>query len=59
VQDCTAGYDVCIALGGGDVDCEGGDGNGPRYIQGPVRVDPAHGDPYRLDPDGDGIACEN
>lgn len=40
---------------GGDVDCEGGSGNGPRYV-GAVEVSGA--DPYDLDRDGDGIGCE-
>jgi hypothetical protein len=41
-----------------DVDCAGGDGNGPAFIDFPVTVlDGA--DPYRLDDDGDGRGCEN
>jgi endonuclease YncB( thermonuclease family) len=49
------GYSPCLAPGP-DVDCAGGSGNGPRYVQGPVSV---HGsDPYDLDRDGDGVACE-
>ena len=54
-QECTPGYDPCIPPGP-DVDCAGGSGNGPRYVQGPIRV--TGSDPYRLDRDGDGIACE-
>jgi hypothetical protein len=56
----------CSGFGGGgggyyaaannDVDCMGGGGDGPRYVQGPVRVD--WNDPYDLDRDGDGIGCE-
>ncbi|CAN5146182.1 hypothetical protein BH09ACT5_BH09ACT5_03200 [soil metagenome] len=46
---------VGIALAG-DVDCEGGSGDGPAYVRGPVRVIGA--DPYRLDRDGDGVACD-
>jgi hypothetical protein len=56
-QPCTAGYSPCIPPGD-DVDCAGGGGNGPRYVTGPVRVDPGGGDPYGLDRDGDGTACE-
>lgn len=54
-QSCTPGYDPCIAPGP-DVDCAGGRGNGPRYIEGPVRV--WGDDPYDLDRDGDGVGCE-
>ena len=39
-----------------DVDCEGGGGDGPRYVSGPVRV--TGSDPYALDGNGDGIGCE-
>jgi hypothetical protein len=35
-----------------------GSGNGPRYVTGPVHVDPGGGDPYDLDRDGDGTGCE-
>lgn len=39
-----------------DVDCAGGSGNGPYYVQGPVKVIGV--DHYHLDSDGDGIGCE-
>jgi endonuclease YncB( thermonuclease family) len=52
---CTAGYSPCIPPGP-DVDCRGGSGNGPRYVDGPVRV--TGSDPYDLDSDGDGVGCE-
>lgn len=39
-----------------DVDCAGGSGNGPAYVQGPVTV--VGSDIYDLDSDGDGIGCE-
>jgi endonuclease YncB( thermonuclease family) len=52
---CTAGYRPCIPSGP-DVDCRGGSGNGPRYVDGPVRV--TGSDPYHLDSDGDGVGCE-
>jgi hypothetical protein len=55
-QDCTPGYSPCIPLGP-DVDCAGGSGNGPRYVQGPVRV--TGSDPYGLDRDHDGIGCDS
>jgi hypothetical protein len=53
-EDCQ-GYDPCINPGP-DVDCEGGEGNGPRYVAGPVDVDGA--DPYGLDSNYDGVGCE-
>jgi hypothetical protein len=52
---CTPGYDPCIPPGP-DVDCAGGRGDGPRYIEGPVYV--SGSDPYGLDCDRDGIGCE-
>ena len=39
-----------------DYDCYGGSGNGPRFVQGPFRLNGP--DYYHLDADGDGIACE-
>lgn len=53
--DCQ-GYDPCLPPGP-DVDCAGGSGDGPRYVQGPVIV--AGGDPYGLDGNGDGVGCES
>jgi hypothetical protein len=40
----------------GDYDCAGGIGDGPNYVQGPVRL--AGADVYRLDANGNGIGCE-
>jgi endonuclease YncB( thermonuclease family) len=54
-QDCQ-GYEPCLPPGP-DVDCAGGSGNGPRYVNGPVYV--SGDDPYGLDGDGDGVACES
>jgi hypothetical protein len=54
--DCTPGYDPCIPPGS-DVDCAGGSGNGPRYVQGPVMV--SGDDPYGLDADHNGIGCQS
>jgi hypothetical protein len=53
--NCTPGYSPCIPPGP-DVDCAGGSGNGPRYVQGPITV--TGSDPYGLDSDGNGIGCE-
>lgn len=39
-----------------DVDCMGGSGNGPGYVQGPVYV--GSSDPNGLDGDGNGWGCE-
>jgi hypothetical protein len=58
VQQCTPGYSPCIAPGG-DVDCAGGTGNGPRYVAGPISVDQAFGDIYDLDGDGNGVGCQS
>ncbi len=56
-NNCDPSYpDVCIPIGAADYDCAGGSGNGPNYIQGPIRVLPP--DPYDLDRDNDGIGCE-
>jgi hypothetical protein len=52
--DCQ-GYDPCIPPGA-DVDCAGGSGDGPRYVEGPVEV--TGSDPYDLDRDGDGVGCD-
>jgi len=53
-DDCQ-GYDPCITPGD-DVDCAGGTGDGPRYVDGPVSV--TGGDPYGLDANSDGLGCE-
>ncbi|HET7691117.1 MAG TPA: PASTA domain-containing protein [Nocardioidaceae bacterium] len=52
---CTPGYSTCLAPAE-DYDCAGGSGDGPKYT-GYVEV--TGSDPYGLDSDGDGIACEN
>lgn len=55
-QDCDPNYGgVCVPVAS-DVDCAGGSGNGPAYVRGPVYI--LTGDPYGLDRDGDGVACE-
>lgn len=46
----------CLKPNASDYDCAGGGGNGPYYVRGPFRV--VGSDPYRLDADHDGIACE-
>ena len=52
--NCTPGDDPCI-VPGDDVDCEG-EGDGPRFVRGPVYVEGRA--TYGLDADGNGVACE-
>ncbi|MFF2053331.1 hypothetical protein ACFVU2_17150 [Leifsonia sp. NPDC058194] len=46
---------ACVPIAS-DVDCAGGNGNGPAYVEGPVQV--VGTDIYDLDRDGDGVGCE-
>ena len=46
---------ACVPIAS-DVDCAGGSGNGPAYVQGPVSV--VGSDIYDLDRDGDGTGCD-
>jgi|GEM_PF-1170153 endonuclease YncB( thermonuclease family) len=56
VEECHPNYaDACVPIAS-DVDCEGGSGDGPAYVRGPVRV--VGEDVYGLDADGDGIGCQ-
>ena len=55
-DNCTPGYEPCLPPAS-DYDCSGGTGNGPEYVDGPVRV--TGSDPYDLDRDGNGIGCES
>ena len=56
--NCDPSYpDVCLDPAVEDYDCAGGSGNGPGYVEGPIRVRPP--DPFDLDGDGDGVGCEN
>ncbi|WP_307797562.1 G5 domain-containing protein [Actinomadura barringtoniae] len=53
---CDPNYSgACVPIAS-DVDCAGGSGDGPAYVQGPVRV--VGSDIYDLDRDGDGTACD-
>lgn len=56
VQHCDSNYSGACVPVASDVDCAGNDGNGPAYVEGPVRV--TGNDIYDLDRDGDGIACD-
>nr|WP_300046817.1 PASTA domain-containing protein [uncultured Nocardioides sp.] len=55
-NNCTAGYRPCLAPAY-DYDCAGGSGDGPGYAYGPIYI--TGSDPYGLDNDGDGVACES
>jgi hypothetical protein len=56
--NCDPSYpDVCLYPAVEDYDCAGGSGNGPEYVEGPIRVRPP--DPFDLDREGDGVGCEN
>jgi hypothetical protein len=56
-DSCHPGYSGCVPLAS-DVDCEGGGGNGPEFVTGPVQI--FGDDPYGLDGnDNDGIGCES
>jgi hypothetical protein len=53
---CDPNYEgACLNPDSPDYDCSGGSGNGPDYT-GPVRS--VGSDPFDLDRDGDGYACE-
>lgn len=55
--DCDPNYSGCVPIAS-DVDCAGGSGNGPEYVDGPVQV--IGTDIYELDGrDNDGIGCES
>ncbi|MDQ3480315.1 MAG: hypothetical protein M3423_03130, partial [Actinomycetota bacterium] len=53
---CDPNYSGCVPIAS-DVDCAGGSGNGPAYVEGPVDV--LGSDPYGLDADSDGLGCED
>ncbi len=52
---CAPGYTPCVPVAA-DVDCVGVGDDGPAFVTGPVRV--TGSDPYDLDHDGDGTACD-
>lgn len=54
-DNCTSGYSPCLPPAS-DYDCADGSGNGPEYADGPIYV--TGSDPYGLDSDSDGVACE-
>ena len=55
-SNCDPNYSgECVPIAS-DVDCAGGSGNGPAYVNGPVTV--IGYDIYELDRDGNGLGCE-
>jgi hypothetical protein len=55
---CDPSYpDDCLDSDAYDYDCEGGEGDGPKYVAGPVAV--TGDDPFDLDRDGDGTGCDS
>jgi hypothetical protein len=54
-DECHPDYGGCLDADSSDYDCEGGSGDGPDYTG---RVEVLGGDPYDLDRDGDGVACD-
>jgi hypothetical protein len=55
-SQCDPNYSgACVPIAS-DVDCQGGSGNGPAYVSGPVTV--VGSDIYDLDRDGNGTGCE-
>lgn len=54
-RNCTPGYSPCLPPAS-DYDCRGNGGNGPKYIDRPVRV--TGPDRYDLDRDGNGVGCQ-
>lgn len=56
-EPCDQNYSgACVPIAS-DVDCAGGSGNGPAYVDGPVTV--VGNDIYDLDRDGNGTGCES
>lgn len=55
-EKCDSNYSGACVPVASDVDCEGGSGNGPEYVSGPVTV--VGDDIYELDRDGNGTGCE-
>jgi beta-lactam-binding protein with PASTA domain len=53
-RNCTPGYSPCLPPAS-DYDCSRS-ANGPKYVDGPIRV--TGPDPYGLDDNGDGVGCE-
>ena len=57
--ECDPNYSAPCVPVASDVDCAGGSGNGPTYLDGPIAIEIIGEDIYDLDRDNDGIACES
>ncbi len=56
-SNCDPNYvGACVPVAS-DVDCAGGSGDGPEYVEGPVQV--VGNDVYDLNRDNDNIACDS
>jgi hypothetical protein len=55
-SSCDPNYSGACVPVASDVDCAGGSGNGPEYVEGPVTV--VGDDIYGLDNNNDGVGCE-
>jgi resuscitation-promoting factor RpfB len=56
-SNCDPNYSgACVPIAS-DVDCSGGSGDGPEYVDGPVTV--VGDDVYDLNRDDDNIACDS
>lgn len=54
---CDPNYEgACLDPNAVDYDCAGGEGDGPNYVEGPIRI--VGDDRFDLDRGGDGVACE-
>jgi hypothetical protein len=55
-SDCNPNYTPCVPNDTVDVDCLGGSGDGPSFVEGQVQV--IGEDVYDLDADENGVGCE-
>jgi hypothetical protein len=55
-DECAPGYSACLEPEATDYDCAD-EGNGPRFVESPLRVTGV--DPFDLDPDHDGYGCDD
>jgi hypothetical protein len=53
---CEPGYSKCLDPTASDYDCIENEGDGPKYVQGPIRV--TGSDRFRLDGNNNGVGCE-
>ncbi|CAN5614211.1 hypothetical protein BH10ACT11_BH10ACT11_06030 [soil metagenome] len=56
-RKCDPNYSgACLNARASDYDCKGGDGDGPKYVQGPIRI--TGNDHFGLGTAGNKVACE-